>query len=314
MNQQALQAAVDVGAPELEPLQGPRRIFRALGGHALVAMALVERGGLLIEANTALARVLGRTRGELAGEPVEGLLHPTDVSRWQTFLRQLGSGREQWCIELRWALRRGEWLTARVTVGTLAGPDALVLMVEPAAGQLWTGASELGAQAAGLGERLEEVLRRARARGQSVLFMCVGLENVAGGDGLQAPALSDCLQRLQAALPTASVVAPLPERRLLAAIEGNAALINAGSMARAALRALAAREAGPVGVSIGLALFDLDGEDHPGLLAAADRAMRQARAAGGNTYCFYSPRLVAPGEPASAQAAETAARGLLLGC
>ncbi|MFC4785478.1 sensor domain-containing protein [Nocardioides sp. MAHUQ-72] len=85
---------------------GPRASARALFEQSPVPQVLYDARGVLVDANVAFCRLVGRPADELVGRPVRALLHDSDA--------RAGRG-------LRWGLRRGR--RSHGSERVLAGPD-----------------------------------------------------------------------------------------------------------------------------------------------------------------------------------------------
>jgi len=86
------------------------RLLEALGEHAGLGIALVDRDGVTRQVNAALAGMLEVSAEELVGRPLSALVHED------------GSG------ERRYRRAGGSFLAVRETVASLAGDERLVLL------------------------------------------------------------------------------------------------------------------------------------------------------------------------------------------
>ena len=149
-------------------------------------------------------------------------------------------------------------------------------------------------------ELLEHAILQAERGGGSFALLHVGLDNFATvneslGHRVGDRVLAEVAQRLQRVLP---------ERDTIARMGGDEfnILLEVGSGAPVDLTAqrLIDTLAEPfrlnehsayVGASVGIALYPADGSSADGLQSNADAALRQAKAQGRGTLCFFSPEM-----------------------
>ncbi|MEU3848808.1 EAL domain-containing protein [Streptomyces sp. NPDC029554] len=114
-------------SPRTEPLSRPP--YRAVFAAAPLAMAVVDRDGLVVGANDALAALLGSAPDELAGAVAADLVNLTSDARDLHVYREVLRGRQS---RLRCTRRLkhpdGHSLWAQVTVAPLPGDDRAVLL------------------------------------------------------------------------------------------------------------------------------------------------------------------------------------------
>ena len=151
------------------------------------------------------------------------------------------------------------------------------------------------------GDRLQNAIARARRDGGLVTLMFLDLDEFkavndrfghAVGDGL----LKQVAERLVDAVRESDSVARLGGDEFTVILEGNHRVEDAGHVATKILRSLQVPyQVGPhklhVTASIGIALYPVDGQNSQELLRDADIAMYSAKAAGKNTYQYFTPEL-----------------------
>jgi len=151
------------------------------------------------------------------------------------------------------------------------------------------------------GDRLQSAIARARRDGGLVSLMFLDLDEFKAindryghstGDGL----LKQVAQRLVDSVRESDSVARLGGDEFTVVLEGNHRVEDAGNVATKILHSLA--EPYKVGshelyvtASIGIALYPVDGQSAHDLLRDADIAMYSAKAAGKNTYQYFTPEL-----------------------
>jgi diguanylate cyclase (GGDEF)-like protein len=151
------------------------------------------------------------------------------------------------------------------------------------------------------GDRLQNAIARARRDGSLVALMFLDLDEFkavndrfghAVGDGL----LKQVADRLLDSVRESDTVARLGGDEFTVILEGIHRVEDAGHVATKILKALEVpyqvgeRELHGT-ASIGIALYPIDGENAESLLRDADIAMYSAKAAGRNTYQFFTPEL-----------------------
>ncbi|GDY33314.1 putative bifunctional diguanylate cyclase/phosphodiesterase [Gandjariella thermophila] len=75
--------------------------FREVFASSALGIAITELDGTCVEANTALAQILGREPNELTGRPLHELFHPDDVDDLRAAYRDLAEGRTERVRERR---------------------------------------------------------------------------------------------------------------------------------------------------------------------------------------------------------------------
>ncbi|MDJ0962130.1 MAG: EAL domain-containing protein [Acidimicrobiia bacterium] len=151
------------------------------------------------------------------------------------------------------------------------------------------------------GDRLTNAISRARRDGGIVSLMFLDLDefkavNDRFGHSVGDELLKQVAQRLVASVRESDSVARLGGDEFTVVLEGNHRVEDAGHVATKILNAM--REPFRVGnhdlrvtTSIGIALYPVDGQSAQELLRDADIAMYSAKAAGKNTYQYFTPEL-----------------------
>jgi diguanylate cyclase (GGDEF)-like protein len=151
------------------------------------------------------------------------------------------------------------------------------------------------------GDRLTNAISRARRDGGIVSLMFLDLDEFKAVNDRFGHAVGDALlkqvaQRLVASVRESDSVARLGGDEFTVVLEGSHRVEDAGHVATKILESL--RRPFTVGnhelrvtTSIGIALFPMDGESAQELLRDADIAMYSAKAAGKNTYQYFTPEL-----------------------
>lgn len=103
--------------------QGADR-FRAIFEKAALGIALATPDGLLLEANPAFARILGRSVEELAGRHFHDFTYADDLAAELELMRQVVSGdRDHFRLEKRLLLKDGQVVWGSLTVSLVRGRD-----------------------------------------------------------------------------------------------------------------------------------------------------------------------------------------------
>jgi diguanylate cyclase (GGDEF)-like protein len=151
------------------------------------------------------------------------------------------------------------------------------------------------------GDRLTNAISRARRDGGIVSLMFLDLDEFKAVNDRFGHAVGDALlkqvaQRLVASVRESDSVARLGGDEFTVVLEGSHRVEDAGHVATKILEAL--RQPFRVGnhelrvtTSIGIALFPVDGQSAQELLRDADIAMYSAKAAGKNTFQYFTPEL-----------------------
>ncbi len=150
-------------------------------------------------------------------------------------------------------------------------------------------------------DRLESAIARARRDESLVALMFLDLDDFKAVNDHYGHATGDALlkqvaKRIVASVRETDSVARLGGDEFTVILESGSRLEDAGQVATKILDAVAEpylvgnREL-RVTASIGIAMYPLDGDNTQALLRDADIAMYSAKAAGANTYQYFTPKL-----------------------
>lgn len=151
------------------------------------------------------------------------------------------------------------------------------------------------------GDRLQNAIARARRDDTLVALMFLDLDDFKAvndhyGHGTGDALLKQVAKRLVSSVRETDSVARIGGDEFTVILESGSRLEDAGHVATKILRALE----GPyvvgnrelrVTASIGIAMYPVDGDSAQALLRDADIAMYSAKAAGSNTYQYFTPQL-----------------------
>jgi diguanylate cyclase (GGDEF)-like protein len=151
------------------------------------------------------------------------------------------------------------------------------------------------------GDRLHNAIIRSQRDGGLVALMFVDLDqfkaiNDRFGHSIGDELLQQVARRLVSSVRATDSVARIGGDEFTVILEGGQRVEDAGQVATKILRTLEEpyrvrdREL-QVTASIGIALYPIDGDDADALLRDADIAMYSAKAAGMNTYQYFTPEL-----------------------
>jgi diguanylate cyclase (GGDEF)-like protein/PAS domain S-box-containing protein len=109
--------------------------FQIAFEHAPIGMALTDPDGTIIRANPALAEMLGRRPGELAGRTHHDFVHPDDrAGDAEQYARLLAGDAAEYRIEKRFVHAKGHsvWVSLSVSVarGSTGEPQYLIAQIE----------------------------------------------------------------------------------------------------------------------------------------------------------------------------------------
>jgi len=111
-------------------LQERERRFRGLFDSAPIGIALLSPVGVLLEYNTALHTMFGRTADQLCGMTFVDVTHPDDVTIDQGYYEELLEGkRESYQIEKRYIHASGQEIVGRLTVSLVRAPSGAIEFV-----------------------------------------------------------------------------------------------------------------------------------------------------------------------------------------
>jgi diguanylate cyclase (GGDEF)-like protein/PAS domain S-box-containing protein len=289
--------------------------FQSAFGHAPIGMALVDMGGRWLEVNDSLCRTTGYSRDQLLATTLSAITHPEDVDLDGRQMRDLLAGEiTSYQVEKRYRHAWDHHFWVLVTTSLVRDEQKRPLYVISQVQDI-TERKELARRLEYLidhdfltgllnGRRFEEEvtqeIQRAARYGPGGAVLMIDLDNfkdvndafghLAGDDLLKSVAgalrhrirQSDILARVggdefavllpQADAEQAQVVADL----IVTALHRHIAMLGGRSIHTT--------------VSVGVAL--IDGLDSGSVMANADRAMYEAKAAGRDRFSMYRP---APG-------------------
>ena len=171
-------------------LEESEQRFRAAFTNAPIGMALVSVEGRFIQVNRALTDMLGRAHSELAGSPLDSILHPEDAAENRQALRELvEGGRSVYRAERRCLHVAGHVLTVALSVSpTIAETGEVQQLIA----QLEDVTDRQRAERE-RAERLHE--RAARAEAEAVVQMVRSVQSVSD-TALAHPKLDELLPKL----------------------------------------------------------------------------------------------------------------------
>jgi len=286
--------------------------FRATFDQARVGMAHVDLAGRFVKVNDALCAIAGHPRGELLGQHFAEFKFPEDRAAGERERERLLADGESRDFEVRYRHRGGGalWLAASVSLvrDPDGRPDYFVALIQDvtaardaqerirhqATHDLLT---DLPNRALFL-DRLGHAIRAARRRDGRAALLFLDLDRFkqvndtlghAAGDAL----LREVAQRLAGAVRASDTAARVGGDEFAVVLSELAAASDATLVAGKILRAMAppmyfdGRELA-ITLSIGIAVFPVDGGDADALVRSADEAMFEAKHAGRNTFRVHS--------------------------
>ena len=120
-------------AKHLAELRESEDRFHSAFNHAAIGMALVSTDGRIMQANAALARLVGLAEAELAGKDLAGVVHPDDRALLHARIAHLVDGSAKtFVIELRCQDRAGMeiWVSLGASFFSASGSTARCLIVQ----------------------------------------------------------------------------------------------------------------------------------------------------------------------------------------
>lgn len=129
----AAERAAAESARHLAELRESEDRFQSAFMHAAVGMALVSTDGRIVQANTSLARMLGRTEAEFAGMEIAQMFHPDDNAALQAEVRGILHGVETtFAAELRCRHSQGidVWVSLNGSIFTARPPLSHCLILQ----------------------------------------------------------------------------------------------------------------------------------------------------------------------------------------
>jgi diguanylate cyclase (GGDEF)-like protein/PAS domain S-box-containing protein len=278
---------------------------------------IIHRNGIVLDANTAMAAILGWPQEMLIGRSLYDLCAPSAHHLLKTQLDELdkGTANEAGDAPVEFDLRHADGSTIPVEVHARTMPfengDARVVAVRDirerkaaeerilhlAHHDALTGLPNRNL----FRDRLSQAMARARRSGATVAVLCLDLDRFKPVNDLLGPEIGDELLRQVSLRLTQTTRADDTVARLGA---DEFSLIQVGLahpdgpafMADRLVKALSepfviCGHHINIGTSIGIALFPSDGINGDELLRAADTALGRAKEAGGNAYRFFESEM-----------------------
>jgi PAS domain S-box-containing protein len=113
-----------MSTPRPAPSLVTGQLFRGSFEHSPVGMAIIDEHGILLEANPALARILGYgAPQELAGLRTASLTHPDDAPKDMAAIRAMLDGHQSYSAEKRYVRKDGSVCHARISSTLVRGDD-----------------------------------------------------------------------------------------------------------------------------------------------------------------------------------------------
>ncbi len=309
-----LLARVDRQARELESSEQKLRLAASVFRNAHEAIAITSPDHAIIDANPVFARHLGYSTEALIGRPITALLD------WHTESPALRDGLQaleqhgSWQGEVRYRCANGDLLVALQTVSAVRNGDGDTLryihifndVTEQKAAEEVVRHQAFHDELTGLPNRarleqhLDEAMRRSRLAGRQLAVLFMDLDRFKEVNDTLGHQAGDTLlravgERLQANLRAEDMLARLGGDEFVIVVDPIQAADNAAKVASNVVEALTTPftiddTSVTIGVSVGVALYPMDGHDSDSLLQAADAAMYRAKQAGRNTWRLSSPQ------------------------
>jgi diguanylate cyclase (GGDEF)-like protein/PAS domain S-box-containing protein len=280
-------------------LEQARRRFQQAFHSAPTGMALVRlRDSRIVDANQALADMLGRSLDGLIGLGIREITHPDDLRAAATQRARLELGiADTYLIEQRYLRSDGEyvWARTRVSVTEDDGVALAITHIEDVTDQriaaerlthaaTHDGLTELPNRAA-LVERLDELLATAVAGQVSVLFIDLDnfkVVNDSLGHGVGDELLREVARRIRHVMRDSDRIARFGGDEFVVFVEGAADPAGVAERLRRAMQrpVVVAGQELVVTASIGFAVNVTGGSTAEEMLRDADAAMYRAKAAG----------------------------------
>jgi PAS domain S-box-containing protein len=98
--------------------------FRSMFEHSAIGIGLMNLDRRLMDVNSALCRIYGRTRGEMIGLNAAEVTYPEDNSESTNLFTEIVMGqRDSYEMDRRYLRKNGEVFWAHVTMSSVRGPD-----------------------------------------------------------------------------------------------------------------------------------------------------------------------------------------------
>lgn len=287
--------------------------FRNSLEYAPIGMALVSLDGRFSEVNRALCGIVGYDKQELEGLSFETITHPDDLEADRTIMRRLLAGdTDAFQTEKRYIRKGGRVVWVQLTGSILRGPTDeplyFIVQIEDITSRknsdeaihhlaFYDTLTDLPNRRLFL-DRLDRALSQARRHHRSMAIMFLDLDhfkevNDTLGHGVGDVLLKGVATRLTDCLREGDTVSRQGGDEFVIILSEIAQPGNAARVAEKVLDALAAPftiegHTIHVGVSIGIAVYPVDGTDSAEeLMKKADIAMYAVKEAGRNGYRFY---------------------------
>ena len=294
--------------------------FRGLVQHSSDLITVIGRDGRLSYVSASSERLLERPAGDLGGTPLRDLVHPDDRARIDELLA--GSSQSLAGRTFEWKLkigddhrRRSSWRTFEsvVSVADPAVADGEIILNSRDTTERQDLEAALRHQAshdpltglanrAVLTEALERALARAARGGRRVGLLFLDFDdfkevNDALGHAAGDSVLVELAARVRRAVRADGVVARFGGDEFAVLVEDldgpeQAEIVAARILATLSRPIDVDGEIRIVAASVGIALSSDETRDARELMAAADRTMYEAKAAGGNRHLVFDPGAV----------------------
>jgi diguanylate cyclase (GGDEF)-like protein/PAS domain S-box-containing protein len=300
-------------APPGSPVRERDERFRATFCHAAVGLAHCALDGSFLLVNHKLCETLGYSMADLGALSVDAITHMDDRLEGQAMLGAFLSGKiTHYARELRFIRKGGAalWVNVTASLALDSGACALymILVIEDvtrrkqvehellhlANHDVLTGLPNRAL----LQDRLAQACAHSARSGKPFAFMLIDLDrfkniNDSLGHGVGDRVLVEVARRLKDAVRACDTVARLGGDEFVLLLvdvvrpEDVAAFARKMQAALEPALAIDEHEFFPT-ASVGISLYPRDGHDKQSLLKNADTAMYRAKAAGRNTFQFYT--------------------------
>jgi diguanylate cyclase (GGDEF)-like protein/PAS domain S-box-containing protein len=294
-------------------LQESEEFFRLTFTQAAVGIALLSREGRFLRVNHKLTQILGYSEAELLQRFYHQITYQDDLLEDRALIHRLVEGEiGDFQRETRWVRKDGRPLWAALSASAMhdakGGQLRLIVAVEDVS--LRKQAEDALTRMANhdaltglpnralLQDRLARAIAQAQRAGRQVGVMFIDLDrfkhvNDSLGHEAGDHLIIEIARRLASALRDTDTVARQGGDEFVVVLPDLAAPEDAAGVAAKLLDGLfqplvlSGQEVFPTG-SIGIAMYPRDGHDAQALLKAADSAMYNAKAGGGQRFRFYA--------------------------